>query len=250
MPQQPKYLSTDPNAGAEAPAAPAGRVYLSTDPNAGQDAAPDPIKPDGTETMAAGAGLGLLAGAVPVARALAERVATSPAISATVGQAARLGGLYSLGSAANDVVHGRNPLPSLLKNEGTRQGVKLAYRAATPAAEGLGAEGVAGMAAPLAVPLAGGLAGLAGSVAFLGALEHDANRHVDIDYSKDTPDTAIARVFSNMRDSEKNRGRSLAERQDDPNDVMFRPDDSVTVTPDTSGLSRAAVIAQLKGGQR
>jgi hypothetical protein len=107
------------------------------------------------------------------------------------------------------------------------------------------------MAAPVAVPLAGGLAGLAGTAGFLGALQHDANRTVEIDYSKDTPDTAVARVFSNMRDSERNRGRSLDERQDDPADVMFQADDTATVRPaaEPGLLSRLAFLARLQAGR-
>jgi hypothetical protein len=149
-------------------------------------------------------------------------------------------GALNVGKLGYDLMTGKNPLQSAwsaVKNEGMRQGAKLAYRAATPLASGLGAEGVAGLAAPVAVPLAGGLAGIAGTAGFLGALQHDANRHVDIDYSKDTPDTAIARVFTNMRNSEANRDRTLDERMDDPDDVMFKPDETATV--------RGAVLAQL-----
>lgn len=203
------------------------------------------------------------AAAIPAAKWLAEHIATSPTIGRIADTAAGRGGalLGPLAAGANPVYQGyqvatgQKSLGSAvsggLKTEATRQAAMRAPGVAARVASALGAEGVGGMAAPVAVPLAGGLAGLAGSTGFLAALQHDANRHVDIDYSKDTPDTAIARVFSNMRDSEANRGKTLDQRQDDPNDVMFQPDESVTVrggAPAASPgmLQRLALLAGLR----
>lgn len=217
-----------------------GTTWRQVDATGEPEQTPD--KPTGAGAMATGIGLAGVAAAVPAAKWLAERIATSPAIGGAVQGVTRAAAPLNVGMQAYEVLSGRKTLGQAAmgaaKGEAIRRGTKLAYRAATPVAEGLGAEGVAGMAAPVAVPLAGGLAGLAGTAGFLGALQHDANRTVDIDYSKNTPDTAIARVFSNMRDSEKNRGKTLAERQDDPNDVMFQPDEAVTVAAEpASGTS-------------
>lgn len=201
----------------------------------------EPTKSSGTGALATGGVLGTLAAAVPAARMLAERVATSPMVGTAVQRLAPAAAGLNIGKLGYDIATGRNPMSaagSALKNELLRRGAQYAYRSAAPVAQALGAEGVAGMAAPIAVPIAGGLAGLAGTAGFLGALQHDANRRVDIDYSKRTPDTDIAKVFMNMRNSEANRGRSLDERMDDPNDVMFQPDDAEIV--------RAAVIQGLR----
>lgn len=199
------------------------------------------------------------AAALPALRGVAERVATSPALGGTASAlAARLAAPLNVGKQLYDVATGKQSALDAAKDaalgEGARRifrpermiraGAQLAQRVAAPIANALGAEGVAGMAAPVAVPVAGGLAGVAGTAGFLGALQHDANRHVDIDYTRNTPDTDIAKVFINMRNSEANRGRSVDERMDDPNDVMFRPDDAMTVTPE---MARAAILAKLQG---
>jgi len=217
-----------------------------------------------------GGAAALAAGVVPAVKGLAERVATQPALGATAGAlVARAAGPLNVATSAYDYFTGKRSLTGAATQaavgEGARRlmgqlpqriiqgGAQMAQRAAAPVAQALGAEGVAGMAAPVAVPLAGGLAGVAGTAGFLGALQHDANRHVDIDYSKNTPDTDIARVFMNMRNSEANRGRSLDQRMDDPNDVMFQADDSATVTPtgppEPGMLQRLAILAGLRGGQ-
>lgn len=205
-----------------------------------------PEKPSGAGALAAGAGLGVLAAGVPVAKRVAEHVATSPALGSLVQKFAPAAGALNVGQSALDVVTGRKSVGEAgvdaAKGEAARQVVKrvpsLLQRAATP---------VAGMSAPL---VAGGLAGVAGTAGFLGALQHDANRQVDIDYQKNTPDTAIARVFSNMRDSEKNRGKTLAERQDDPNDVMFTPDEATTVRGGAGGGSSVSAAIQAFFGRR
>lgn len=204
----------------------------------------------GVSALAAGG-----AAALPAARGLAERIATSPMLSragaAAEGVMGKLPGLQHLGplnagKQAYDVLTGRQSIPgavgdyarnAILSSPG--RAISAVQNVAGRVATGLGAEGVAGMAAPIAVPIAGGLAGVAGTAGFLGALQHDANRHVDIDYTKNTPDTDIAKVLMNMRNSEANRGRTVDERMDDPNDVMFRPDDTEMV--------RAAVLSQLQG---
>lgn len=200
------------------------------------------------------------AAAVPVVRGLAARLA-SPALGATAGAlAARVAGPLNVGTAIYRVASGKESLPRAAVDaavgEGARRffrpermvqpAVRAVQRLAAPVANALGAEGVVG-AAPVAVPLAGGLAGVAGTAGFLGALQHDANRNVQIDYSKRTPDTDIARVLMNMRNSEANRGRSLEERMDDPNDVMFQADDSATVRgAQPSLLQRLALLAGLR----
>lgn len=196
-----------------------------------------PERSSGAGALAAGGALATMAGAVPVVKGLAERIATSPMISRGMAMANKAAAPLNVGMEAYNVLTGqKSPTQALggaLKGELMRRGANLAYRGAAPVATALGAEGVAGMAAPAAVPLAGGLLGTAGSAAFLGALQHDANRQVDIDYSKNTPDTWIARALGG--------GPSVDQRMDDPNDPMFRPDDEAIV--------RASVLAQL-GGRR
>jgi hypothetical protein len=228
-----------------------GTTWRQVDATGEPEVTPD--KPSGAGAAAAGVGLAALAGAVPIVRRVAEHVATSPLVGRAVSGLTKAAAPLNVGMQAYEVLSGRKSLGSAAvgaaKGEAVRQGIKLAPRAAGAVASTLGAEGVAGMAAPLAVPLAGGLAGLAGTAGFLGALQHDANRTVEIDYSKHTPDTAVARVFSNMRDSEKNRSRTLAERQDDPNDVMFTPDDTATVQG-SGGGSRVSAAVQAFFGRR
>ena len=184
-----------------------------------------PTKSGGEGALATGGALATLAGAVPVVRGLAERIATSPAIGSAIQRAAPAAGALNIGKLGYDIYQGKNPLSAgwdALKNEGMRRGGLAAYRSAAPVAEALGT-GAAAFGA-------GGLAGLAGTAGFLGALQHDANRDVQIDYSKNTPDTWIARALG---------GRTADERMDDPNDPMFRPDDQAMV--------RASVLAQLQG---
>jgi hypothetical protein len=257
-----RQVSTDASAEAPAPASagPAigtrktkngitgewdGTTWRQVDVTGEPETTPD--KPSGAGALAASAGVGLLAAGVPVAKRVAEHVATSPALGTLVQKFAPAAGALNVGQSALDVVTGRKSVGEAgvdaAKGEAVRQVVKrvpaLLQRAATP---------VAGMAAPF---VAGGLAGVAGSTAFLGALQHDANRKVDIDYSKNTPDTAIARAFLNMRDSEKNRGKTLAERQDDPDDVMFQADDTATVTGGAApGGSRVSDAVRAFFGRR
>jgi hypothetical protein len=250
---------------------------------------PGPAKSDGSGAMAAGAGLAGLAAAVPVVRGLAGRLANlsttvttadpqlslfgapaaaartvmAPAVQKAAAFAGRIAAPLNIAKQGYDVLTGKQSVWDAAKdaawNEGGRRilrpdklitkGAQLAQRMAAPVADALGAEGVAGMAAPLAVPLAGGLAGVAGSMGFLGALQHDANRKVTIDYSKKgNLDTAVARVFMDMRNSEANRGKTLDERMDDPNDVaMFRPDDTAEAEIDPAAAARAAILAKLGG---
>lgn len=265
-----------------------GSTWRQVDVTGEPETTPD--KPTGAGALAAGAGLGVLAGAVPVAQRVASGLANlttqvvvpdpqlslfdpkppvmqtvaSPMLKRVSALAGRIAGPANIVKSVYDVASGKeSPLEAgaeFVAGEAARKyfrperlipkAAQVLQRVATPVANALGAEGVAGMAAPVAVPLAGGLAGVAGTAGFLGALQHDANRTVTTDYSKNTPDTAIARVFSNMRDSEKNRARTLAERQDDPNDVMFTPDDSATVTaggPPAGGSSVSAAVAAFFG---
>jgi hypothetical protein len=207
-----------------------------------EDATPAPSNWMGGLSALSAAG----AAAVPAAKGLAERIATSPTLGSTAGAlASRLAAPANALKQGYDVLTGKQSLTGALGDgamgEGARRlvrpGVQMLQRGAASVASALGSEGVAGTAAPVAVPLAGGLAGVAGTAGFLGALQHDANRQVTTDYTKNTPDTDIAKVFMHMRNSEANRGRTLDERMDDPNDVMFRPDDQAEV--------RAAVIAAL-----
>lgn len=172
--------------------------------------------PDNTMAGVA-AGAAGAAASVPIVKRIAEHVATSPALGNIVKRFAPAAGALNVGQSAYDVLTGRQTvggaLTSAAKGEAIRQVVKrapaLLQRAATPAAA---------MSTPV---MAGGLAGVAGTAGFLAALQHDANRKVDIDYSKNTPDTWIARVLG---------GRSRDQRMDDPNDPMFQPDDQAVVT--------------------
>lgn len=226
------------------------------------------VAPSNDAGTAAG-GLGVLSGLTAVARPVLAEVAESQGLANVIEKVAGAGklvpglgtGAATAGSLAYGIAKGEDPTKlgvravtgaatgygmKLLK-EGAKLGLRQLQPAAAGAANILGLEPGAAATAPLAVPLAGGLAGVAGSAGFLAALQHDANRHVDIDYSKHTPDTAIARAFSNMRDSEKNRGRSLAERQDDPNDVMFTPDDTATVAADAPASDVSSVVQRFFG---
>lgn len=266
MPQQPPHQNVpDGWDVVETSTAPGGGV-----PD-GWEVVEDANKPSGAGALATGAGLatlaaGTAASVMPMVRNGIQdgvtRLATAPGLASAAGKlAGRVAAPLNIVKQGYDVLSGKqsafDAAKDALVNEGARRffrperlvraGVKLAQRAALPVAEAM--EGGA-MAAPLAIPLAGGLAGLAGTAGFLGALQHDANRKVTIDYSKNTPDTAIARMFSNMRDSEKNRGKTLAERQDDPNDVMFQPDDSETVRGGAAPSSDVSSVVQRFFGRR
>lgn len=224
MPQQPSSLPAGWEVVEESASAQSASKPSSALPDGWEVVEDAPTKSGGEGALAAGAGLAGLAAAVPATRAIAERVATSPMVSAAMQRFAPVAGTLNAGKLGYDLVTGKNPMSSAasaLKNELMRRGAQVAYRGAAPVAEALGT-GAAAFGA-------GGLAGLAGTAGFLGALQHDANRHVDIDYSKNTPDTWIARVLG---------GRTADERMDDPNDPAFQPDDSATV--------RAAVIQGLR----
>ncbi|HEX5010218.1 MAG TPA: hypothetical protein VFY71_07440 [Planctomycetota bacterium] len=243
----------------------------------------EPEKSDGSGALATGGALAGLAGLVTAARPVADTLAnlttqvakdapraigfTPRAVSAaapvmeTVAGPLLKGATTAVGKVAApvnagmaivDYLRGKRSLggammqagggyaaSKVLTPERVVKGAKVLQRVATPVANALGAEGVAGMSAPVAVPLAGGLAGLGGTAAFLGALEHDANRKVDIDYSKDTPDTWIAKALG---------GKADDARMDDPDDPLFRPDDSETVTaPGTPQAGITAALLRLLG---
>lgn len=205
------------------------------------DADPPAADPsDGTGALATGGALATMAAGVPVVKRVAEHVATSPALGKLVQRFAPAAGALNLGQSAYDVVSGRKTVGEAgvdaAKGEAIRQLVKRApaalQRVATP---------IAGMSAPLA---AGGLAGLAGTAGFLGALQRDANRDVQVDYGKNTPDTWIARLLG---------GRSADERMDDPNDPAFKPDDEATVTAAGGPQKRALaerLLVLLVGGEQ
>jgi hypothetical protein len=120
-----------------------------------------------------------------------------------------------------DVLSGRQSIPGAIGD--FAQNAALSNPAKTlRGVQGLALRTATALGTPAAATMAGGLAGVAGTAGFLGALQHDANRDVTIDYQKPTLDTAVARVFSNMRDSEANRGKTLEARRTDPNDVMYQ----------------------------
>lgn len=201
----------------------------STEPEA-------PEKSDGRGALATGGALATLAAAIPATRAVAERVATSPLVGGAVSKIAAGAGALNVGKLGYDLAHGRglSAIMDAAKNEALRQGGKLAYRAAAPAAEALGT-GAAAFGA-------GGLAGLAGTTGFLGALQHDANRTVPMDYTKRNLTEDIARVLG---------GAGATDAQmDDPNHPAFRADDAETVVggePPSGGLA-LALLRLLRGG--
>lgn len=208
-----------------------------------------PEKSDGSGALATGGVLAGLAGAVPLIQRGAEHLATSPALGSLVKRFAPAAGALNVGSSAWDVISGRKSVGQAVKDGAIGEGVRQVAKRA-PALLQRAAAPVAGMSVPL---VAGGLAGVAGTTAFLGALQHDANRHVDIDYSKRTPDTDIATVFMDMLQSEANKGKTRDARMDDPNDVLFHADDTATVTPagpppPPSRLTQA--LQALLGGSR
>jgi hypothetical protein len=163
------------------------------------------------------------AAAIPAARGLAERIATSPMLT-RAGHAAekfaqRVAHVPGIGGALNKLNAGKQLLDVY---EGKQSPLAAAGDAArnwamsNPGRILRGVQGAAGrvatgLAAPAAVPIAGGLAGLAGTTGFLAALQHDANRDVTIDPSKPHAlDTAIAKVLMDMQRSEaiaKERGQ-------------------------------------------
>lgn len=242
-----------------------------------QDA--DRPAPDNRAATAA-KGLGAVAGATAIAQPVLSKIAESQGLANVIEKVAGAGRLVpgagtlagTGASLAYGVAKGEDPTKLAVRGvtgAATSYGAKLfkealkaGARHLQPAAAnvanalglelgapvgaglGLAPEAAAVGTAPLAVPLAGGLGGVTGAMGFLAALQHDANRKVTIDYSKNTPDTAIARVFGDMQRSEANRRRTRDERMDDPSDPMFQADDTATAVP---ALAREAVIAQLKG---
>jgi hypothetical protein len=243
-------------------------------------AAPTPKAAPSNPMAGIAAGLGGAAAATAGALPALEQFATSPGVANAISKVAGAGRLipgvgtgaataaslaYGIGKgedldklAARGVGGFATSYAAKLLKEGGKFALRrlqptaasaaeaLATRLGAPAgsALGLGGEVAAIGTAPAAVPLAGGIAGLAIPATLLAGIQHDANRKVTIDYSKeDTPDTAVARVFMNMRNSEANKGRTLDERMDDPNDVMFRADDSADA--ETAESARAALLAKL-----
>ncbi len=235
-----------------------------------------PEKSDGSGALATGGALaglgGLIAGARPVANTLAtlttqvakeapraigftpravsaaapvmETVA-SPLLkgaSAVVGKAAAP---LNAGMALVDYLRGKRSLTGAVMQGGggyaaTRyltpdrlmKGAQAVQRVATPAAEALGGAG--------ALTTAGGLAGVGGLAAFLGALQHDANRDVPMDYTKPNLTEDIARVLG---------GTGATDAQmDDPSHPAFRADDSATVTAGEEAGLVAALRRLLRGG--
>lgn len=262
MPQQPSSLPAGWEVVEESASAQSASKPSSALPDGWEVVEDTPTKSSGEGALAAGAGLAGLAAAVPTVGAVANRLANlttqvaakvpnpigfgsravapvmetvaSPALQRIGAVAGRVAAPLNVGMAAVDYLRGKRSLTGAATQaamgEGARRyltpdrllrAARVIQRGATPVAEALG-----GGAAAFG---AGGLAGTAGTAAFLGALQHDANRRVDIDYSKNTPDTWIARVLG---------GRTADERMDDPNDPAFQPDDSATV--------RAAVIQGLR----
>jgi hypothetical protein len=104
----------------------------------------------------------------------------------------------------------------------------MLQRAATP---------IAGMSAPF---VAGGLAGLAVPAAALGAIQHDANRDVPMDYTKRNLTEDIARALGSA-------GATDAQ-MDDPTHPAFRPDDSATVSAGEPGGLTSALLRLMRGG--
>jgi hypothetical protein len=213
----------------------------------------EPAKSDGSGALAASGGLAGLAGLITAARSGAGAF-VKPGLATTATKlAGRLAGPANLIKQGYDVATGKQgagwAAAELAAGEGARRyfrperlvhpAVRMAQKAVAPVASALGAEGVAGMAAPLAVPLAGGLAGLAGSAGFLGALQHDANRDVPMDYTKQNLTEDIARALG--------RTGATDAQMDDPTHPAFRPDDSETVTAPGGGYT-AALLRLLRAG--
>jgi hypothetical protein len=157
------------------------------------------------------------AAALPAAKRIAEQVATSPTLGRTAGLLAKRLAPLNIVKQGYDVATGKQGIVGAATDaalgEGARRLVgpaaKFLQRAATP---------VAGMSVPMA---AGGLAGVAGTAGFLGALQHDANRTVPMDYTKRNLTEDIARVLGSS-------GATDAQ-MDDPTHPAFRADDSATV---------------------
>jgi hypothetical protein len=178
------------------------------------------------------------AAAVPVARRVAEQVATSPSLGRKAGALTKRNAPLNLAKQAYDVATGRQSLAGgatdAALGEGARRllrpGAQLAQRIATP---------VAGMSAPF---VAGGLAGVAGTAGFLGALQHDANRTVPMDYTKRNLTEDIARVLGSS-------GATDAQ-MDDPTHPAFRADDTATVSAAPAGGSRVSDAVRAFFGRR
>jgi hypothetical protein len=218
-----------------------------------EGAAPDEKPENGMGVVSALSAAG--AAAVPALKAGAQAF-VKPGLATTATRlAGRIAGPANAIKQGYDVVTGQQSklgaAAELLAGEGARRyfrperlihpAVRMAQKAVAPVASALGAEGVAGMAAPLAVPLAGGLAGVAGTAGFLGALQHDANRTVPMDYTKRNLTEDIARALGST-------GATDAQ-MDDPTHPAFRADDSATVTagPQPGGSSVSAAVAAFFG---
>lgn len=215
----------------------------------------DPVKADGSGALAAGGGLAGLAGLIAAAKSGAGALVKPGLATKATRFAGRLAGPANYIKQGYDVATGKQSpgwaAAELALGEGARKffrperlvhpAVRMAQKAVAPVASALGAEGVAGMAAPLAVPLAGGLAGLAGTAGFLGAVEHDANRDVPMDYTKRNLTEDIARALGST-------GATDAQ-MDDPNHPAFRADDSATVSAGEPGGLTAALLRLMRGGR-
>lgn len=220
------------------------------------------------------AGLGGAAATTAVATPILERIATSPVLSKVIERAAAAGklmpgvgtGLSTGASVAYGVVKGEDPLKlagraatGAVASYGAKllkEGGKLALRHAQPAAAtaynaltatagapqvttlGLsGAPEVAAVgSAPLAVPLAGGLGGLALSTGLLAGIQHDANREVPYDVqNRQTLVDDIAKVFTDMRT--ERRGED-ARRAAEAEGLAGRPTFRASTDPEPSFWER------------
>jgi hypothetical protein len=234
-----------------------------------------PEKPDGSAALAASGGLAGLSGLIAAARAasaplanlttqVAEpakaaigfvpraasaaepvmRTVASPMLARAGALAGRFAAPINVGLAGVDYLRGKRSAPSaigqaaggyaakhFLTPDRLMKGAQVVQRVATPVAQALGGAG--------ALTAAGGLAGLAGSAGFLGALEHDANRDVPMDYTKRNLTEDIARALS--------RTGATDVQMDDPSHPAFRPDDSETVTAPGGGYT-AALLRLLRAG--
>jgi hypothetical protein len=198
----------------------------------------EPEQSGGDGALATGGVLATMAAGVPLAKRAAEGVVSAgPALGKAVKRFAPAAGVFNLGQSALDVVTGQKSLGEAgvdaAKGEALRQVVKRApamlQRVAAP---------VAGMSAPFA---AGGLAGLAGSAGFLGALQHDANRDVPMDYTKRNLTEDVARALGSAGATDV--------QMDDPNHPAFRPDDSATVSAGEPGGLTAALLRLMRGSR-
>ncbi len=239
------------------------------------DAEPEPS--DGSGALATGGALAALAAAIPAARGVAGtlanlttqvaepakaaigftpraasaaepvmRTVASPLLKQVGAVAGRVAGPLNYAKQAYDVATGKQSVAGagwdLAAGETARRlfrpervipkTAQVLQRVATPAAEALGGAG--------ALTTAGGLAGVGGLTAFLGALQHDANRDVPMDYTKRNLTEDIARVLG---------GTGATDAQmDDPSHPAFRADDSATVTAGEEAGLVAALRRLLRGG--